>query len=132
MRWPVLIASAALALAQIGALARGDEVDGNGCHTNKKTSDYNCHGGGSPSPRPSQSVYIAPPAAPRVTQPNHLTATAAGPATLVSVCDRDTIRVTSSKGQKAMIRMACIDAPETAQGESGTQATLVMKQLLGS
>jgi len=28
--------------------------------------------------------------------------------------------------------MACIDAPETAQGESGTQATLVLKQLLGA
>ena len=28
--------------------------------------------------------------------------------------------------------MACIDAPETAQGENGTQATLVLKQLLGA
>lgn len=28
--------------------------------------------------------------------------------------------------------MACIDAPETAQGESGAQATLVLKQLLGA
>ena len=30
------------------------------------------------------------------------------------------------------IRLACIDAPETAQGESGEQATLVLKQLFGS
>jgi hypothetical protein len=120
MRWPMLIASAALTSAPIGALARGDGVDGNGCHTSKKTGDYHYHGGGSPSPRPSQSVYTALEAAPRLTQQKHLAATAAGPATLVSVCDRDFIRVTSSKGQKAMIRMACIDAPETAQGESGT------------
>ena len=46
--------------------------------------------------------------------------------------DGDTIRVTTAKGQKVTIRMACIDAPETAQGESGAQATLVLKQLLGS
>ena len=46
--------------------------------------------------------------------------------------DGDTIRVTDAKGQKVTIRMACIDAPETAQGESGTQATLVLKQLLGT
>jgi micrococcal nuclease len=51
---------------------------------------------------------------------------------LVSVGDGDTIRVTTAKGQKVTIRMACIDAPETAQGENGTQATLVLKQLLGA
>jgi hypothetical protein len=28
--------------------------------------------------------------------------------------------------------MAFADAPETAQGEDGTQATLVLKQLLGA
>jgi endonuclease YncB( thermonuclease family) len=48
------------------------------------------------------------------------------------VGDGDTIRVTGANGQKVTIRMACIDAPETAQGESGTQATLVLKQLLGA
>ena len=40
--------------------------------------------------------------------------------------------MTAANGQKVTIRMACIDAPETAQGESGTQATLVLKQLLGA
>ena len=45
--------------------------------------------------------------------------------------DGDTIRVTTANGQKVTIRMACIDAPETAQVESGTQATLVHRQLLG-
>ena len=52
-------------------------------------------------------------------------------ATVLSIGDGDTIRVTGANGQKVTIRMACIDAPETAQGESGTQATLVLKQLLG-
>ena len=136
MRWPMLIASAALALAPTAAHAHGGGVDANGCHTNKKTGDYHCHGGGSPSPAPSpsRSVYSAPAStpAPRRSQPKPVATTAAGPATLVSVGDGDTIRVTGANGQKVTIRMACIDAPETAQGESGAQATLVLKQLLGS
>ena len=32
----------------------------------------------------------------------------------------------------ATIHLACINAPETSQGESGTQVTLVLKQLLGN
>jgi endonuclease YncB( thermonuclease family) len=48
------------------------------------------------------------------------------------VGDGDTIRVTTANGQKVTIRLACIDAPETAQGGSGAQATLVLKQLLGA
>lgn len=140
MRWPMIIASAALALAPTAALAHGGGMDANGCHTNKKTGDYHCHGGGSPAPAPrpapspSRSVYSAPAPAPAPgrSQPKPVAATAAGPATLMSVGDGDTIRVTDAKGQKVTIRMACIDAPETAQGESGTQATLVLKQLLGA
>ena len=56
----------------------------------------------------------------------------AGPVELVSVGDGDTIRVRGRNGQPVTVRLACIDAPETAQGESGTQATLVLKQLLGA
>ena len=37
-----------------------------------------------------------------------------GPVSLVSVGDGDTIRVTTAKGQKMTVRLACIDAPETA------------------
>ena len=117
-------------------------MDASGCYTNKKTGDYHCHGGGSgtgagspsPSPTPSRSVYSppAPKPAPRRTQPTPVVAAAAGPATLVSVGDGDTIRVTTAKGQKVTIRMDCIDAPETAQGESGAQATLMLNQLLGA
>ena len=50
-----------------------------------------------------------------------MAAAAAGPASLVSVGDGDFIRVTTANGQKVTIRMACIDAPETAKGEIGTQ-----------
>lgn len=130
MLWPMLIASAPLALAPIDAYPMVGGVDGNGCHTNKKTGDYHCHGGRSPSPRTSRFVYSAP-ALPRRSQPKLVAAAAAGPATLVSVGDGDTIRA-GSNGQKVTIRIACIEAPETAQGESGTQATLVLKQLLAA
>lgn len=116
MRWPMLIASAALALAPTAALAHGGGVDANGCHTNKKTGDYHCHGGGSPapspSPSPSRSVCSAPAPTPppRRSQPKPVAAAAAGPATLVSVGDGDTIRVTGANGQKVTIRMACSGA----------------------
>jgi micrococcal nuclease len=146
MRWPVLIASAALALAPIGALAHGGGVDGSGCHTNSKTGDYHCHGGtpstggggggfsGGNSGGSRGSIYIAPAPKPaqRRSQPKPVAPAVIGPASLVSVGDGDTIRVTGANGQKVTIRMACIDAPETAQGESGAQATLVLKQLLGA
>ena len=44
-------------------------------------------------------------------------------ATVLSVGDGDTIRITTAKGQKVTVRLACIDAPETAQGQSGADAT---------
>ena len=143
MRWPMLIASAAFGLAPLEALTHGGGLDAIGCHTNKKTGEYHCHGGGAPSSGGSStgsgsgskvSMYIAPAPtpAPRSSQPKSVTPAVKGQASLVSVGDGDTIRVTSSKGEKETIRMACIDAPETAQGESGTQATLVLKQLLGA
>jgi endonuclease YncB( thermonuclease family) len=49
---------------------------------------------------------------------------------LVSVGDGDTIRVRTRGGQPVTIRLACIDAPETAQGESGAAATQALKQLV--
>ncbi len=72
-----------------------------------------------PAPRPSTP---RPEALPRVS----------GPASLVSVEDGDTIRVTTSGGQKVTIRMACIDAPETAQAQSGAEATNMLKWLLAN
>jgi endonuclease YncB( thermonuclease family) len=40
--------------------------------------------------------------------------------------------VTGSNGQKVTVRLACIDAPETAQGQSGADATQMLKQLLSN
>lgn len=141
MRWPMLLASLALAFDPAGALAHGGGLDASGCHTNRKTNDYHCHGGapssggGTGSSSGSRgSMYIAPVAAPspRRSQPKQAAPALAGPATLVSVGDGDTIRVTGANGQKVTIRLACIDAPETAQGESGAVATQMLKQLLAA
>lgn len=52
-----------------------------------------------------------------------------GPVVLVSVCDGDTIRVKDAKGNRVTIRMACIDAPETSQGNSGRWSTTILKSL---
>jgi micrococcal nuclease len=141
MRWPMLLASLALAFDPAGALAHGGGLDASGCHTNRKTNYYHCHGGvpstgggGGSSSGSRGSIYIAPAPtpAPRQTKPKQAAPAVAGPATLVSVGDGDTIRVTAANGQKVTIRLACIDAPETAQGQSGAVATQTLKQLLAA
>jgi micrococcal nuclease len=48
----------------------------------------------------------------------------------VSVGDGDTIRVRGRNGQPVTVRLACIDAPETAQGVLGAQATATLRRLL--
>ena len=53
-----------------------------------------------------------------------------GSATLISVGDGDTVRVTASQGVKATIRLACIDAPEKSQGTSGEFATKSLRDLI--
>jgi endonuclease YncB( thermonuclease family) len=50
-------------------------------------------------------------------------------ATIVSVGDGDTIRVRQS-GELITVRLACIDAPETAQAPHGQQARRVLQQRL--
>ena len=56
----------------------------------------------------------------------------AGPAaaaTVLSIGDGDTIRV-NDNGQRLTIRLACIDAPETAQAPHGAQARQTLQALL--
>lgn len=140
MCWFLTIGGIAFVLAPEVALAHGGGLNPSGCHTNRKTGDYHCHGGtpssggGGGSGGSGGSMYIPPAAAPapRRSQPKPATPAIAGPATLISVGDGDTIRVTAVNGQKATIRLACIDAPETAQGESGAQATQALRQLLAA
>lgn len=56
----------------------------------------------------------------------------AGPVVLVSVGDGDTIRVRAGGGQLATVRLACIDAPETAQGKPGAAATAELRGLVST
>lgn len=69
------------------------------------------------------------PAAPR---PRPSASSLSGPVQLVSVGDGDTIRVKGPGGQPVTVRLACIDAPETAQGALGYQATATLRQLVST
>lgn len=148
MRWLLLVVSAALALTPTSSLAHSGGTNGSGCHTNQKTGDSHCHGGGASSrlggrtssmdsgstgrgSGPSGFIYLAPAPTRRI-QPKPVETPSAGPVSLASVGDGDTIRVITTKGQKVTIRLACIDAPEIAQGESGAQSTSMLKGLMAS
>lgn len=104
----------AIALAGLAAppmLGHGGGLDSQGCHTNRKTGDRHCHRSGASTDKPSSGLV-------------------SGPVTLVSVGDGDTVRVTSRQGEKVTIRLACIDAPETSQGNSGKWSTHTLKSLI--
>lgn len=135
-------------LAAPAVFAHSGGQDANGCHTNSQTGDYHCHGAPAPSVGPSspsgsyssspQGPYRLPPgqfirversqpiAAPRAPKP----APAPQSAALVSVGDGDTIRVATANGKRLTIRLACVDAPETAQGYAGADSRANLAQLL--
>ena len=58
-----------------------------------------------------------------------LTPLAAAAATVISIGDGNTLRVLDG-GQRLTIRVACIDAPETAQAPYGQQARAALQQIL--
>lgn len=80
------------------------------------------------SPRIVPIVPTGPAARPAA--PGPPAAAAAGHVVLLSVGDGDTIRVRDAAGQLVTVRLACIDAPETAQGPPGAEATAALRQLL--
>jgi micrococcal nuclease len=90
-----------------------------------------------PAAAPMRSLQAAPaasgsrPAAPR---PASVPAArlVSGAVVLVSVGDGDTIRVRAAGGALLTVRLACIDAPESAQGQPGADATASLKRLLGA
>ena len=88
--------------------AHGGGLNANGCHSNRKTGSYHCHGKGSASPS-SNSSEPSP-------FPGRMQAR------VVSVGDGDTIRV-NADGKKIIVRLACLDAPEMAQSPYGLQAS---------
>jgi len=89
-----------LALASL-AQAHPGRTNAQGCHAGSQS--YHCHSGSEVSP-------IAP-------------------ATTISVGDGDTLRATY-QGQSITIRLACIDAPETAQVPWGALSRERLQQLL--
>jgi micrococcal nuclease len=80
------------------------------------------------SPVIAPAPTVAP--RPRLAAPNPVAA--AGRVELVSVGDGDTIRVRAASGQLVTIRLACIDAPETAQGQPGADATDALRRLVAA
>jgi micrococcal nuclease len=133
--FPFLVASA--------VLAHSGGVDSSGCHTDGQNGGYHCHGSpayspssgsGSPyAPSSTRVIYtnsphpytrywppVRRPAPPPVKQA----------ASLLSVGDGDTIRVTTSDGKKLTIRLACIDAPEATQGVLAAYASSALSGFL--
>ena len=89
----------------------GGGLDSSGCHNNRKTGDRHCHRSGASNSQNSNGLV-------------------SGPVTLLSVGDGDTVRVTNKSGGKVTIRLACIDAPETSQGTSGSWSTKTLKGMI--
>jgi endonuclease YncB( thermonuclease family) len=112
----------------------GLDRDGDGipCQ-NTLCKDYRRPTGGSGSsagPRPVMVIQTGPAAAPQPRSRQPAALPAAGLVELVSVGDGDSIRVRGRDGQPVTVRLACIDAPETAQGPAGAEATATLRQLL--
>jgi len=105
-----LIAAIALSAGN-SARPHGGGLDSNGCHTNSKTGNRHCH-------RKSETVQ------------GETNGIAPTPVTLLSVGDGDTVRVIDKAGTKITIRLACIDAPETSQKNSGKWSTQTLKRLI--
>jgi micrococcal nuclease len=74
----------------------------------------------------------APAPRPAVPRPAPTARLTVGAVALVSVGDGDTIRVRAVSGQLVTIRLACIDAPETAQGQPGADATDALRRLVAT
>ena len=90
-----------------------------------------------PAAAPVRTLQASPAASgSRTAAPRPASAPAArlvsGAVVLVSVGDGDTIRVRASGGELVTVRLACIDAPETAQGQPGADATSSLQRLVGA
>lgn len=123
---------AALALCPFAANAHPGGLNASGCHKETATGSYHCHN----SPQGSQGsidgyMHIQPvPSRPRPTTSKAVLTS--GQAAVVSVGDGDTMRVKNSAGKLITVRLACIDAPETAQGLTGAEAKDELRSLVSA
>lgn len=122
---PVLGTLLAISLAS-SAVAHSGRTNASGCHTNRRTGDYHCHNGGTPSGSSgSGSNTPQPQPAPQ----DDLSRLANEQWTILSIGDGDTVRVSSSQGETITVRLACIDAPEMAQAPYGENARRQLQAL---
>ena len=106
----------ALSLAAAPAWPHPGRTDASGCHTNRKTGEYHCHGGGKTAV-PARATKAKP--APREFE-----------ATVLRVSDGDTITVRTGDFEDIRVRLYGIDAPESNQ-PGGAEATAYLKPLQG-
>jgi micrococcal nuclease len=92
-------------------------------------------GGGGSKGKPTKRSSVQPQqrlSSPPLPSPVAKVAQPRQPATLASVGDGDTIRVSTRSGQRLTIRLACIDAPEMAQGLAGQDARVALAEMVKS
>ena len=120
MKRLILLCAAALWLTAPFALAHSGRTNSEGCHTNRKTGDYHCHGIKSSAPAKAKSKAAAPVAQ----APREFTAT------VQRVTDGDTIIVRTNDFEDIKIRLYGIDAPESKQ-KGGAEAVAALRPLQG-
>lgn len=97
-----LFFAVAVASASSSSLAHPGGLNAQGCHTNRKTGDYHCHGGKPSRSDASASDHDAPRQANKMSGKSIVG--------VPTVSDGDTIRIGSER-----IRLEGIDAPESLQ-----------------
>ncbi|MFG6104926.1 thermonuclease family protein [Leptothoe sp. EHU-05/26/07-4] len=153
----IAILAPLIALAIVSsAEAHSGRTNASGCHNNRQTGGYHCHGGGSSSSgtpsnstpsrhspsRPSPDINSTPgnvidlpgsssetPSTQSAPQ-DELSRLADDLWDVVSVGDGDTMRVRSREGETITVRLACIDAPEMAQAPYGENARRKLQELV--
>ena len=104
------------------AQAHSGRTNTQGCHNNRSNGTYHCHNGGSPA-SPTNRATPQP-----LSEPTPTSTATSSTWLVTSVGDGDTLRIT--KGSETQtVRLACIDAPETAQ-DYGKQAKERLQALL--
>jgi len=58
MRPLLMLALATVAIAPVPVIAHPGGLNAEGCHNNRKTGDYHCHGGGRQASAPSRSMAL--------------------------------------------------------------------------
>lgn len=131
--------SCAEAMESLRGGNRGIDGDGDGIPCERTLCEgYRPSGAqprANPPAAPLRTLQAAPAASGSRTAAPHPAPAArlvSGAVVLVSVGDGDTIRVRAAGGELVTVRLACIDAPETAQGQPGADATASLQRLLGA